>query len=70
MANTSAIWQQAAHNVYLLVSPCCSTKAIQKKKKIKEEEEDKKSTSTTRLKNKRGDRNGKSNDSPEISDTM
>jgi len=28
MANTSAIWQQAAHTTYQLSSPCCSTRAI------------------------------------------
>ena len=30
MANTSAIWQQAAHTTYQLSSPGCSTIAIQK----------------------------------------
>ena len=30
MANTSAIWQQAAHTTYQLLSPSCSTRAIQK----------------------------------------
>ena len=30
MANTSAIWQQAAHTTDLLSSPNCSTRAIQK----------------------------------------
>ena len=30
MANTSAIWQQAAHTAYQLSSPSCSTRAIQK----------------------------------------
>ena len=30
MANTSAIWQQAAHTTYQLSSPSCSTRAIQK----------------------------------------
>ena len=30
MANTSAIWQQAAHTTYQLSSPRCSTWAIQK----------------------------------------
>ena len=30
MANTSAIWQQAAHTNYQLSSPSCSTRAIQK----------------------------------------
>ena len=30
MANTSAIWQQAAHITYQLSSPSCSTRAIQK----------------------------------------
>ena len=29
-ANTSAIWQQAAHTTYQLSSPSCSTRAIQK----------------------------------------
>ena len=33
MANTSAIWQQAAHTTYQLPFPSCSTGAIQKKKK-------------------------------------
>ena len=28
MANTSAIWQRAAHTTYQLSSPSCSTKAI------------------------------------------
>ena len=31
MANTSAIWQQAAHTTYQLSSPSCSTSDIQKK---------------------------------------
>jgi len=30
MANTSAIWQQAAHTTYQLSSPSCSTGTIQK----------------------------------------
>ena len=30
MANTSAIWQQAAHTTYQLSFPSCSTRAIQK----------------------------------------
>ena len=30
MANTSAIWQQAAHTTHQLSSPSCSTRAIQK----------------------------------------
>ena len=30
MANTSAIWQQAAHTTYQLSPPSCSTRAIQK----------------------------------------
>ena len=30
MANTSAIWQQAAHTTYQPSSPSCSTRAIQK----------------------------------------
>ena len=30
MANTSAIWQQAAHTTYQLSSPSCSTRAIRK----------------------------------------
>ena len=30
MANTSALWQQAAHTTYQLSSPSCSTRAIQK----------------------------------------
>ena len=30
VANTSAIWQQAAHSTYQLSSPSCSTIAIQK----------------------------------------
>ena len=28
MANTSAIWQKAAHTIYQLSSPSCSTGAI------------------------------------------
>ena len=30
MANTSAIWQQAAHTTYQLSPPSCSRRAIQK----------------------------------------
>ena len=30
MANTSAIWQQAAHTTYQLSSPSCLKRAIQK----------------------------------------
>ena len=30
MANTSAIWQQAAHTTYQLSSPSCSTRATPK----------------------------------------
>ena len=30
MANISAIWQQAAHTIYQLSHPNCSTRAIQK----------------------------------------
>ena len=30
MANTSAIWHQAAHTTYQLSSPSCSTRAMQK----------------------------------------
>ena len=30
MANTSAIWLQAAHTIYYLLSPSCSTRALQK----------------------------------------
>ena len=36
MANTSAIWQQAAHTTYQLSSPSCSTRAIQKSLTLKE----------------------------------
>ena len=34
MVNTSAIWQQAVHNTYLLSYPSCSTRATQNKKYI------------------------------------
>ena len=34
MANTSAIWQQAAHTTYQLSPPSCSTRDIQKNIKI------------------------------------
>ena len=36
MANTSAIWQQAAHSTYQLSSPSCSTIAIQKSPTLSE----------------------------------
>ena len=36
MANTSAIWQQAAHTTYQLSSPSCSTRAIQKSPTLNE----------------------------------
>ena len=36
MANTSAIWKQAAHTTYQLSSPSCSTRAIQKSLTLKE----------------------------------
>ena len=36
MANTIAIWQQAAHTTYQLTSPSCSTRAIQKSLTLKE----------------------------------
>ena len=36
MANTSAIWQQAAQTTYQLSSPTCSTRAIQKKASLNE----------------------------------
>ena len=87
MANTSAIWQQAAHTTYQLSSPSCSTRAIQKsltlnekylrvfwKKswengQLAEKWQDRKSKRTRqKKKNKRGDRKGESNDSPEIPD--
>ena len=35
MANTSAVWQQAAHTTYQLLSPSCSTRAIQKSLTLK-----------------------------------
>ena len=35
MANTSAIWQQAAHTISQLSSPSCSTKAIHKSLSLK-----------------------------------
>ena len=35
MANTSAIWQQAAHTTYQLLFPRCSTRAIQKSLTLK-----------------------------------
>ena len=87
MANTNAIWQQAAHTTYQLSSPSCSTRAIQKsltlnekylrvfwKKsrqngQLAEKWQDRKSKRTRqKKKNKRGDRKGESNDSPEIPD--
>ena len=85
MANTSAIWQQAAHITYQLSSPSCSTRAIQKiltlneiylsfmgKKSgewtIKQKMTRQKEKKGLGRKNKRGDRKGKSNDSPEIPD--
>ena len=34
-ANTSAIWQQAVHTTYLLSSPNCSIRAIQKSLTLK-----------------------------------
>ena len=36
MANTSAIWQQAAPTTYQLSSPSCSTRAIQKRLTLNE----------------------------------
>ena len=83
MANTSAIWQQAAHTTYQLSSPSCSTRAIQKSltlnknclrvfwKKVRRMDHKQKNDRTERArglgrKNKRGDRKGESNDSPEI----
>jgi len=33
MANTGAIWKQAVHTTYQLLSPSCSTRAIRKKLK-------------------------------------
>ena len=87
MANTSAIWQQAAHTTYQLSSPSCSTRAIQKSLTLNEKylrvfwreksQENgplaKTNGKTERArglgrKNKRGDRKGESNDSPEIPD--
>ena len=34
MANTSVIWQQAAHTTYQLSSPSCSTTFIQNRLKV------------------------------------
>ena len=82
MANTSAIWQQAAHTTYQLSSPSCSTRAIQKSLTLNEKYLEKKSGEWTIIrkmtkqerakglgrKNKTGDRKGESNDSPEIPD--
>ena len=83
MANTSAIWQQAAHTTYQLSSPSCSTRVIQKSLTInkkylrvfwkKSQKNGQKKDKTERArglgrKNKRGDRKGESNDSPEIPD--
>ena len=36
MANTSAIWQQAAPTTYQLSSPSCSTRAIQNRLTLNE----------------------------------
>ena len=84
MANTSAIWQQAAHTTYELSSPSCSTRTIQKSlplngkylrifwNKSQENGPFQKNYKTERAKglgrknNKRGDRKGETNDSPEI----
>ena len=63
MANTSAIWQQAAHTVYQLQFPSCSTTAIQKSltfnekcmQPLAEKCQDRKSMLTMQ-KNKRGDK--------------
>ena len=83
MANTSAIWQQAAHTTYQLSSPSCSTRAIQKSLTInkkdlrvfwkKSQKNGQKKAKTERARglgrrNKRGDRKGESNDSREIPD--
>ena len=85
MANTSAIWQQAAHTTYQLSSPSCSIRAIQKSLTLNEkylsflEKKSGGSTISRKMtrqkeqkdqaeKNKRGDRKGESNDSPEIPD--
>ena len=89
MANTSAIWQQAAHPTDQLSSPSCPTRAIQKSltrneiylrvfwgKKSGEWTISRKNDKTERArglgrkKNKRGDRKGESNDSPEIPDPL
>ena len=79
MANASAIWQQTAHNNYQLSSPSCLTRAIQKsltkkfEKFLEKGQEngllaEKWQRKRTRLKKKRGDRKGESNDHPEIPD--
>ena len=68
LVNTSAVW----HTIYQ-PSCSCSTKLIlwnvlaksQEKGPLAEKRQDRKSK-RTRLKNKRGDRKGESNDSPEI----
>ena len=83
-ANTSAIWQHAAHTNDQLTSPNCRTGAIQKShlltKNIEEfsgkgleERASRQKTidrkgNRTRQRNKRGDSKVESNDNPEIPD--
>ena len=87
MANTSAIWQQAAHTTNQLSSPSCSTRATQKSlalnetylrvfwKQVRRMDHQQKNDKTERARglgrrktNKRGDKKGESNESPEIPD--
>ena len=85
IANTSVIWQHAAHTTDQLSSPNCLTGAIQKSLSLNEkyrrifwkkfrrkgQQAEKYKTrkgNRTRQKNKRGDSEVESNDSPEIPD--
>ena len=84
LANTSAIWQQAAHTTYQLSSPSCSTRAIQKSLTLNEkylsfleksqengplaEKWQDRKGKCGDRKEKREDRKGESNYSPEIPD--
>ena len=72
MANTSAIWQQAEHTTYQPSSPGKKSFRIFWKKRQQTGPFSEKSQNSkrkrTRQKNKRGDRNGESNESPEIQD--
>ena len=79
MANTSAIWQQAAHTTYQLSSPSYLTKSHTKKpnlfwkgkrrkRPLAEKNDKHKEQDDQEEKMKRGDKKADSNDSPEIPD--